>query len=105
MAVCIKVPLGREMGLGPSDIVLDGDPVSPPPKREHSPPQISAHVYCGQTAGWVKMPFDMEVGLGPGHIVLDRDLASLQKGHNPQFSATSVVAKRLDEPRWHLAWR
>jgi len=35
------VPLGTELGLGPSDIVLDGDPARPPPKRGHSP-QFSA---------------------------------------------------------------
>jgi len=33
-------------------------------------PHFSAHVYCGQTAGWIKMPVGMEVDLGPGHIVL-----------------------------------
>jgi len=26
------MPLGTEVGFGPGDIVLDGDPVSPPPK-------------------------------------------------------------------------
>jgi len=31
------VPLSREVGLGPSDIVLDGDP-APIPKRGHNPP-------------------------------------------------------------------
>jgi len=36
----------------------------------HSP-QFSAHVRCGQTAGWIKMPLGMEVGLGQGDIVLD----------------------------------
>jgi len=35
----IKMPLGREVGLGPGHIVLDGDPPAPPPKR-HSPPNI-----------------------------------------------------------------
>jgi len=45
------MPLGRDVGLGPSDIVLDGDPV-PLPKR--------LHVYCGQTAGWNKTPLGME---------------------------------------------
>ena len=34
-------------------------------------PQFSAHVYCGQTAGWIKMPLGMKVSLGPCHIVLD----------------------------------
>jgi len=42
----------------------------PPQKGVHS--QFSAHVYCGQTAGWIKMSFfDTEVGLGPDDIVLD----------------------------------
>jgi len=43
MAAWIKTPLGRAVGLGPeiclgpSDIVLDGDPALPSPKRGHSP--------------------------------------------------------------------
>jgi len=75
----IKMKLGRQVGLGPGHIVLDGDP-DPSPKMGQSP-QFSAHVYCDQTAGWIKMPFGMELGLGPGHIVLDGDPASpLQKG-------------------------
>jgi len=40
-------------------------------------PQFSAHVYCGQTAGWIKMALGMKVGLGLVHIVLDGDIASL----------------------------
>ena len=47
-----------------------------------SPPQFSAHVYCGQTAVWIKMPLDTEVGLGPDDIVLDREPEP-----PPQFSA------------------
>ena len=35
--------------------------------------QFSAHVYCGETAGWMKTPLGMEVDLRPGFIVLDRD--------------------------------
>jgi len=31
------MPLGTEVGLGPDDIVLDGDP-APPPKGAHQPP-------------------------------------------------------------------
>ena len=57
--------LGTEIGLGPGDIVLDGDQL--PQKWQSSP--ISAHVCCGQTAGLIKMPLDTEVGLDPGHIV------------------------------------
>jgi len=44
-----------------------------------------AHVYCGQTAGWIRMPLGMEVDLDPGHIVLYGDRASPKKGHSPQF--------------------
>jgi len=63
------MPLGMEVCLGPGDFVLDEDP-APPQKRGHSA-KFSAHVYCGQTAGWIKMPHGTEVGLGPGDIVLD----------------------------------
>ena len=63
-----------EVGLGPGNIVLDVDlefPRLPPSTkmRHNSPLQFSAHVYCGQTAGWIKMPLGAEVGLGQGHIV------------------------------------
>jgi len=54
------MPLGMEIGLGPSDFVFDGD-AAPPQKKRHSPIQFLAHVYCGQTAEWIKMPPDMEV--------------------------------------------
>jgi len=74
---------GREVGLDPSDIVLDGNPAPPPHKKVQSPPFL-AHVYCGQTAGWIKMPLGMEVGLSPGHIVLDGD-PDPQMGRSPQF--------------------
>jgi len=53
--------LGMEIGLGPGDFVLDRDPL-PLPKRGAEPPQFSAHVYCGQTAGWTKLVLGMEVG-------------------------------------------
>jgi len=50
-------------------VVLDGDPT--PPKGAW--PQFPAHVYCGQTAGWMKIPLGTEVELSPGQIVLDGD--------------------------------
>ena len=59
----IKVPLGMEVGLSPSDIVLDGD-LSPPPKKGTAAPTFWS-MYCGQTAGWIQMPLGMEVGRGP----------------------------------------
>ena len=66
------MPLGTEVGLGPGDIVLNGD--SAPLERSTAPlPHFSANVYCGKMAGWIKMPLGREVDLGPGHIVLDGD--------------------------------
>jgi len=64
-------------------------PRSPYAKRGRSP-QFSAHVYYGQTTGWIKMPLGKEVDLSPGHILLDGDpAASPRKGHSstPVFSA------------------
>ena len=63
--------LGEQEGLGPGNIVLDGDPALPPPKGHGAPPQFSAHICCGQMVQWIKMPLGMEVGLGPGDFVLD----------------------------------
>jgi len=83
MAGWIKMPLGMEVGLDvgldPGHIMLDGDPAPPPPKG-HSR-QFSAHICCGQMAGWIKMPLGMEVGLGPGDFVLDGDSAPSPKGN------------------------
>jgi len=56
MAAWIKMSLGMELGLGPGDFVLDGEPVIFPKQGRSPPPQFSAHFYCGQTAGCIKMP-------------------------------------------------
>jgi len=34
-------------------------------------PIFLAHVYYGQTAGWLKMPLGTEANLGPGDVMLD----------------------------------
>jgi len=53
--------LGMQVGLiGPGHTVLDGDPAPP---LQSTVPQFSAHVYCGQTAGWIKMALGTELGL------------------------------------------
>jgi len=74
-------------------------PSSPFPKGGGGlSPQFSAHICCGQMAGWIKMPLGMEEGLGPGDFVLDGDPAPL-----PNFRPMSV-AKRLGGSRygtWH----
>ena len=71
--VWTKMQLGMEVGLGPGDFVLDGDPAFP--RKKHSPAKFLAHVYCGQTVGWIKMPLGRQVGLDPSNIVLDGDPA------------------------------
>jgi len=85
----ITMKLGVQVGLGPGQMVLDGD--SPPRPPDGHSPQFSAHICCGQMAEWMKMPL-RQVDLGPGHIVLDGDPTPLP--HN--FWPMSVVAKRLD---------
>ena len=85
--------LGMEVGLGLRDIVSDVDPVTPRKKGTPTPTQILAHVYCGQTAGWMKTPLGTEVDLGAGHIVLD-GVPVPAKGaqHSPSFQPMSIVA-------------
>ena len=45
------MPLGTEVGLGPGDIVLDGDQLPPPQRKgtQHPRAHFSAHVYYGKT--------------------------------------------------------
>jgi len=104
MAAWIKMPIGMELGLGPGDfIVLDGDPATPSPKGGGAP-KFSAHVYCGQTAGWTKMVLGMEIR--QGDFALDGDPAPAPKGGGapvPNFRPISIVAKRLDASRFHYS--
>ena len=84
-----KMKLGKQVGLGPGHIVLDGGPSSPSSKKGQSTPhspQCSAQMCCGQMAVWIKTSFDREVGLSPSDIVSDGDPAPLPKrGRSPQF--------------------
>jgi len=96
--------LGVEVGFGTGHTVLDGDAAPLPQKG--TAPQFSAHVCCGQTAGWIKMPLRRDVGLGPGHNVLDGDPAPPpQRCTTPNFRSMSVVSKRLNASRCHLVRR
>jgi len=64
MAAWFKMSLGMEVGLGPGDFVLDGDPAPPSPKEGGGQsPQFSAHICCGQKAAWIKMSLGMKLGL------------------------------------------
>ena len=60
-------------------VYLDGDAAHRAVKG-HSP-QFSAHVRCGQTAGWTEMPLGMEVSLGPGDFVRWGPSSPQKKGH------------------------
>jgi len=53
MARWVKTPLGMEVGLGPGDFTLDGDPAPPSPI-------FGPYVQCVQTAGWIKMPLGVQ---------------------------------------------
>jgi len=61
----------------------------PSPIGAH-PTEFSAHVYCGQAAGWMKTPLGTEVDLGPGHTVLDRDPAPPRKGQGGLTAAAPL---------------
>ena len=73
--------LGLEVGRDHGHNVLDGDPA--PPLERGTAPQVSAHVGCGQTTGWIKMPLGREVDLGPGDTVLNGDPDAPQGGKAP----------------------
>jgi len=103
--------LGEQVGLGPGDIVFDGNPARLPQRgtaRHFRPMSVVAKRLDGLR---FMMPLGMEAGLGPGDCgtVLDANRPPpLQKGgRDPQwqFSPMSLVAKRLDGSRWHLACR
>jgi len=55
----------------PRRLCVRRGPCSPLTKKGAELPKFSAHVYCGQTAGWINMVLGMEVGLSPGDFVLD----------------------------------
>ena len=99
------MPLGMEVGLGPGDFVLDGEPAPPSRKRGRSPPpkkkQISAHVYCGQAAGWIKMVLGMEIGLSPGDFVLNGDPARRHKFSAHVYFFMVALCNRADHIYFH----
>ena len=71
----------------------------PPQKKgTTTPTEFLAHIYYGQTAGWIKLPLGTEVNLGPGDVVLDGVATPPKRGTAPPptFRFLSIVAKRLD---------
>jgi len=91
------MPLGMEVGLSPGDFVFDRGPATPRKKGTPTPTQFLAHVYCGQTAGWMKTPLGTEVDLGPGHFVLDgfpaiRERCTAARSFFPPMPIVATVA-------------
>ena len=65
-----------------------------PREKGTAPVEFLAHVYCGQTTGWMKTPLGTEVDLGLSHIVLD-GVPAPAKGHSsppPSFRPMYIVA-------------
>jgi len=88
MSGWIKMPRGREVGLNPSDIVLDGNPA---PLLQKGHPQFSAYICCGQMAGWIKMPRGTEVDLSVS--AFERLAASPPD----RFLSRSGINRRIDD--------
>ena len=102
-AGCISIPFGTEVGLGPGDIVLDGDPAAP--KKGHRPtifgpcllwPNSYMHqdTTCYGGSPW---PRRHCVGWGPS--------SHPKRGTARNFRPMSIVTKRLDVSRCHLVRR
>jgi len=60
-----------DVGLGPSHIVLDGDPAPLPKKGHNSPNFRPIFIVAIETAGCIRMPLGMELGLSSGDFVFD----------------------------------
>ena len=103
MAGWIKMSLAREVGLSPSDIVLDGYPAPHPPKRDRAPNFRPMFMWPN---GWM-MPLGTEVGLGPVTLcyMATQLLPPAKRCTARSFWPMSVVAKWLDGSRCHLVGR
>jgi len=103
MAGWINMPLGREVGLGPSDIVLHG-PNSPPLKGGRARPIFGPCLLWPN--GWMDQDGTWHGG-GPRsrpHCARWAPSSpSPKREYSPNFQPISVVAKRLDGLRctWH----
>ena len=85
-----------EVGLGPDDVVLDGDTV-PLPKRGRSHPKFSAMFIVAKRLDGSRchLVFGTEVNLGPDEVVLDGIAALPVIGTQSLcFRFISIVAKR-----------
>jgi len=95
-ATWIKMPLGKEVGLGPGDIVLDGDP-APPPQKGGTAPIFRLCLFwpngcMDQDATW----YDGKPRPGQ-HFVRCGPSSPPPKGHSPQFSSHICCSQMV---RW-----
>jgi len=106
MAAWIKMSLGMEVGLGPGDFVLDGDPVPYPQKGAEPPSPIFGpfslwpNGCMHQNATWYTArpgPRRLCVRWGPRS-------PSPKGAQTPNFRPISVAAKWLHGSRCHLVW-
>jgi len=93
------VPLSKQVGLGPGNIVLDGDQF---PIKGAQLPHFSTHIYCGQTARWVIIALGMEASLGAGDTVLHGDPAPPRKGAQQPPPTFRLMYKLLVQGSWLL---
>ena len=108
-----KMPLGMEVGLGPGDIVLDMWTQLTPLPRKSQLPNVRPMSIVAKQAVCIRIPLGKLIRRRGRpqprrHCVRWVPCSSPSpKGtpHSPQFSAMSVLAKRLDGPRCHLVRR
>ena len=75
----------------PRRLCVRWGPYSPAEKGAQPSPPRSAHVYCGQMAGWIKMALGMEIGLSPCDLVLHGDHPLLKKGAEPPIFGACLL--------------
>ena len=92
----IKMPLGREVGLGPGDIVIDGDPAPHPEKGHSTPPFFSPCLLWPN--GWMDQDATGYEGRPRPrpHCLRWGPSSPPKTGHShPIFWPVSIVANRL----------
>ena len=108
-AVCIRIPLGTDVGLSLGDIVLDGDP-APLPKKGGGAPFPIFGPFLLWPNGWMHQDATWYPGRPQPRRLCVRWVAqppSPKRGRSlpPNFRPMSIVAKRLDGLRCHLVRR
>ena len=107
-AGCITMPLGMEEGLNPGEFVFDGEP-APSLKRGGATSPIFG-LWLLWPNGWMDQDGTWH-GSGPWsrpHCARRGTSSPPPKRRQSplqNFRPIFIVAKRLDESRWHLAWR